>query len=98
MDSVLVVGYLEYMRYARAVLYANNLRERSHFCIFQYLIDYFDGDLNYYGRTGQTYRIAREELQYNYKRVEKQIVNNLLLDAKNLRTVVERYLKEKNKI
>lgn len=84
--------YIAMFHYARALLYSKGFKERSHFCVFQYLINNCSGKLKTLGEACQNYRYIREALQYDGLDINKEVLNEMLIDAEELKIEVEKQL------
>lgn len=84
--------YMTMFHYCRALLYSNNYKERSHYCIFQYIVDNYKGTIRDLAENCQKYRYIRETIQYDGSGADEELVTEMIIDTKKLETEIKKML------
>lgn len=87
-ESAALAAYLAMFHFARAYVYKNGFKEKSHFCVFQYLID-FEKKLSDLGAKGQYYRYLRELVQYEGNDIDHKVAKQMISCAKEFKKEIE---------
>jgi len=88
-----IFSYLSMFHYSRAYLYTKGYKEKSHFCVFQYLAEDENKILTQLGEKGQHYRYLRELIQYEGSEITASVAKNMLKDAKSFKQEISKLCK-----
>ena len=91
-DVVLLMAYTAMLQAARALLYRDGIKERSHGCVGTYLRDKYSDRLGAEIDSFDHYRENRHMIQYEGGEVEPEEAETALKDAKTFITKIERLL------
>ena len=83
-DISFLTAYISIFHSARALLYKKGYRERSHFCLFEFIINEFRGnnEVVRLGEVGQNYRETRRMIQYEGSLCSEDAAREAINDAK----------------
>ena len=87
--------YNAFFHAARALLFKDGIKERSHYCMVAYLIREFSANdaLRNLLNILDNYRQIRNTAQYEGMKIHSTEAKNALIDAEDFITEVEKYLK-----
>ncbi|MBU0532583.1 HEPN domain-containing protein [Candidatus Micrarchaeota archaeon] len=89
-DISFLTAYISIFHSARAILFKKGYKERSHFCLFEFIRQEFrnDPDLVRFAEIGHNYREMRRVIQYEGSFCSEDSAKEAIDDAKKfLRTV-----------
>lgn len=97
-DVAFALAYQAMLHAARALLFSDGIKERSHACVVVYLKDKYgkDPQLTRYLNILDSYRISRHEVVYRGGYVSREEASNAIEDAKNLLIIVNNFLSHKH--
>jgi len=84
--------YISMFHYTRALLYSKGFKERSHYCVFQFIVDNFKGTIRELGENCQKYRYIRETIQYDGSGVDEDLVFDMIKDSVSLQQEIKKIL------
>lgn len=84
-DVSFLMSYNSMFHSARALLYSKGYKERSHYCMYEFLKNEFGGDaeIKRLAEICQNYREARGHVQYGGSFCSEDTAKEALLDAAN---------------
>lgn len=83
-DVCLLTAYISIFHSARAMLYKKGYKERSHFCLFEFIKQEFknDGEVLRLAEIGQQYRETRHMVQYEGNLCSIEGAEEIIKDAR----------------
>ena len=83
-DMSFLASYISIFHSARALLYSKGYKERSHYCLFEFVKKEFDKDpeIKRLAEIGQNYRESRHMVQYEGSVCSEDAAKEAILDAK----------------
>jgi uncharacterized protein (UPF0332 family) len=99
-DVCFLTTYISIFHSARALLYSKGYKERSHYCLFEYIKDEFilDNDIKRLAVTGQNYRETRRMIQYDGSLCSQDSAKEAIIDAKKFLKAAEKYMPKQKKL
>jgi uncharacterized protein (UPF0332 family) len=93
-DVSFLTAYISLFHSARALLYAKGYKERSHFCLFEFVKNEFksDTDIARLAEVSQNYREMRHLVQYEGSVCTEALAREAITDAKNFLKVARRFV------
>ncbi len=95
-DISFLTAYISIFHSARALLYSKGYRERSHFCLFEFVRGEFkdkDPGMTRLAEVGHNYREARHLIQYEGSACSPDMAKGAIEDAKSFLKAAERLIK-----
>ncbi|MBI5228192.1 HEPN domain-containing protein [Candidatus Micrarchaeota archaeon] len=91
-DISFLTSYISIFHSARALLYSRNYKERSHFCLFEFVRVEFkaDSELSRLGEISQNYRETRHMIQYEGSLCSESSAVEAIKDAKKFLSAAKR--------
>lgn len=95
-DVAFILAYNSMFHCARALLFSEGIKERSHFAMIAYLRERFKGDekLSYFLNILDSYRIARHCIQYRGDLCSEIDAEEAIKDASEFLKIVQEYFKK----
>ena len=99
-DVCFLTAYISIFHSARALLYSKGYKERSHYCLFEFVNDEFmlDKEIKKLAMIGQSYRETRRMIQYEGSLCSEDSAKEAILDAKNFLRAAEKYMPKQKKL
>jgi len=95
-DASIIVAYLSLFHFARIILYSEGYKERSHFCVFQYLVEkYCKHEISNLARNCLNYLSVRHKVQYDGLHANKTVPLDLIDDAHRMHQMVKNIMIQK---
>jgi len=96
-DMSFLAAYISIFHSARALLYAKGHKERSHYCLFEFVKIEFknDAEVRRFAEIGQNYRETRRLVQYEGSLCSEDAAKESINDAKLFLKAVKRHLMQK---
>jgi len=90
-----LAAYISIFHSARALLYSNGHKERSHFCLFECVRNEFKGDAEIarLAEVAQNYRETRRLVQYEGSLCTEDSAKEAISDAKKFLRLAKQHLK-----
>jgi uncharacterized protein (UPF0332 family) len=84
-DMSFLAAYISIFHSARALLYSKGHKERSHFCLFEFVRNEFkdDAEIVRFAEVAQNYRETRRLVQYEGSLCSEHSAREAINDAKN---------------
>lgn len=93
-DVAFLMAYNSMFHSARALLFSKGFKERSHYCLVEFLKSKFkDEKITYFADILDSYRISRHAIQYSGELCSEVDAKEAIKDAKNFIKII----KEKQK-
>lgn len=95
-DVAFILAYSSMFHAARALLFKNGYKERSHFALIQVLKEKYKGNYQFqrFLETLDSYRISRHAIQYRGDICSKVDADEAVKDAEGFLKLAEKILKE----
>lgn len=83
-DMSFLASYISIFHSARALLYTKGYKERSHFCLFEFIRNEFKNnkEIARFAEIGQNYRETRHKIQYDGSLCSEDSAKEAIDDAK----------------
>jgi len=83
-DMSFLASYISIFHSARGLLYSKGYKERSHFCLFEFVKQEFENDpeIKRMAEIGQNYRESRHMVQYEGDLCSEDAAKEAIIDAK----------------
>jgi len=83
-DMSFLASYISIFHSARALLYSKGHKERSHYCLFEFVKQEFENDfeIKRMAEIGQNYRESRHMVQYEGDLCSEDAAKEAIIDAK----------------
>lgn len=82
-DISFMTAYISIFHCARFLLYLKGYKERSHFCLFEFILDNFnEPKIKELSKISQHYREIRHLIQYDGSNCSEELCNSIITDAK----------------
>ncbi len=93
-DISFLTAYISLFHSARALLYKKGYKERSHFCLFEFVKNEFadDTQLHRLAEISQQYRESRHMIQYEGALCSEDSAKEAIRDAKNFLKAAQKYV------
>jgi uncharacterized protein (UPF0332 family) len=94
-DISFLTSYISIFHSARALLYAKGYKERSHFCLFEFVKTEFKNDveISRFAEVSQNYRELRHLVQYEGSVCSEAVAREAITDAKNFLKAAKRIVR-----
>ncbi len=93
-DISFLTAYISIFHSARALLYSRGYKERSHFCLFEFVrAEFEDAEIARLAEVAQNYREARHLIQYEGSACSESMAKEAITDAKAFLKAAKRFVK-----
>ncbi|MFH0737284.1 MAG: HEPN domain-containing protein [Candidatus Micrarchaeota archaeon] len=94
-DISFLTAYISIFHSARGLLYSKGYRERSHFCLFEFIrTEYKDPEVIRLAEVAQNYRESRHLIQYEGSACSENMAKEAIIDAKRFLAAAKRSVKK----
>jgi len=95
-DVSFLTAYISIFHSARALLFVSGYKERSHFCLFEFLIAKFkdNSEIIRLAQISQNYRETRHLIQYEGELSSDSAAKEIISDAKTFVKLAKKYVRK----